>query len=143
MQGLAEALAAMAPCLRLYAFLGTRLSSAQPPLRSPYREWAAMYSTPAYLQQPAAQEALLARAASQHRHRGARQPWGLSDPPVDSSLAGTAAGRVGSCAAGVAVELSLQHLPCACTMQGSSRVHKAPATLQPVQTSTIQLGGAG
>ena len=73
-QGLAEALAAMAPCLRLYAYLGTRLQGVQPPLRSPYREWAAMYSTPAYLVQPASQEALLAHAASKHRHPGALQP---------------------------------------------------------------------
>ena len=44
LQGLAPAMAALTPCMRLYGFLGCKLHAMTPPMRSPYREWAAMYS---------------------------------------------------------------------------------------------------
>jgi thiaminase (transcriptional activator TenA) len=67
-------LAAMAPCSRLYGWLGCSLAAAgviigradrasSPPSSHPYADWIATYSSPEYLSAPAAKEALLDRVA--------------------------------------------------------------------------------
>lgn len=48
----AEVLAAMVPCSRLYAFLGCSMAKAHPPAErrhNPYSEWIGMYSGFEYL----------------------------------------------------------------------------------------------
>ena len=52
-------LAAMVPCLRLYAFLGCTLSKAFPEARHAYVEWLQTYMSHAYVKMPAIAEMLL------------------------------------------------------------------------------------
>lgn len=49
LQGLPEVLAAMAPCARLYAFLGCSLAKAFPDADHAYSGWIKMYSSREYL----------------------------------------------------------------------------------------------
>jgi hypothetical protein len=48
-QGLAGILAAMAPCSRLYGFLGCQLALAYPGASHQYSHWIDTYSSPEYL----------------------------------------------------------------------------------------------
>jgi thiaminase/transcriptional activator TenA len=54
----AEIIAAMTPCLRLYAFLGTELSASLRP-QHPYQDWITTYSSPEFIQACSRLEALL------------------------------------------------------------------------------------
>jgi len=62
-------LAAMAPCSRLYGFLGCALAEAgvvgASPAPHPFADWVETYSSQAYLAAPAAKEALLDRLAGE------------------------------------------------------------------------------
>lgn len=49
MQGLAGILAAMAPCARLYGFLGCQLALAYPNVNHQYSSWIKTYSSDDYL----------------------------------------------------------------------------------------------
>lgn len=54
--GLGEVLAAMAPCMRLYAFLGAQLDAAVPEAQragNPYAGWIATYASPDFQARPA------------------------------------------------------------------------------------------
>ncbi|GBF95200.1 phosphomethylpyrimidine kinase [Raphidocelis subcapitata] len=60
----AEVLASMVPCSRLYGFLGCALARAHPRQRgNPYADWISMYSSFEYLVHPMQKEALLDRLA--------------------------------------------------------------------------------
>lgn len=59
MQSVPCILAAMTPCNRLYAFLGTQLASAHPGSDNPYAEWLRTYASPAFQALPQRMEALL------------------------------------------------------------------------------------
>ena len=59
LQGVAEMLAAMTPCSRLYGYLGLELAAACPQANHAYKDWILTYSSPAYLALPEAKEALL------------------------------------------------------------------------------------
>lgn len=59
MQGVAEILAAMTPCSRLYGYLGLELAAAYSQTSHAYKDWILTYSSPAYLALPEAKEALL------------------------------------------------------------------------------------
>lgn len=59
-KGLPHTLAAMAPCSRLYGFLGVALSAAGASA-GPYQDWIDTYASAEYLAAPAAKEALLDR----------------------------------------------------------------------------------
>ena len=66
----AAILAAMAPCSRLYGWLGCALAEAgvvgaAGPAPHPYADWIVTYSSQAYLTAPAAKEALLDRLAGE------------------------------------------------------------------------------
>ncbi|KAG5179358.1 putative TenA family transcriptional activator [Tribonema minus] len=62
----ADVLAAMAPCMRLYAFLGTTLAAAAAAANSdtPYRAWIAAYSSPEFGAAAATVERLLDKYAA-------------------------------------------------------------------------------
>lgn len=64
---LAETLAAMTPCMRLYAYLGGELAGKGNP-RHPYRRWIAAYSDPEFARLASRIEALLDRFASDAPH---------------------------------------------------------------------------
>ena len=59
MQSVPCILAAMTPCNRLYAFLGTQLAAAHPSADNPYAEWLHTYASPAFQALPQRMEALL------------------------------------------------------------------------------------
>ena len=59
MQGLVLLLAAMAPCIRLYGFLGARLKAAYPHAKHEFSEWVSGYASPAYLAEPIKHERML------------------------------------------------------------------------------------
>ena len=59
MQSVPCILAAMTPCNRLYAFLGTQLAAAHPGSDNPYAEWLRTYASPAFQALPQRMEALL------------------------------------------------------------------------------------
>ena len=52
-------MAAMAPCCRLYGFLGLALAAAFPDAQHAYKDWLATYSSAPYLSVPDMQEALM------------------------------------------------------------------------------------
>jgi thiaminase len=54
MQSVTEILAAMAPCARLYAFLGCTLNAAFPAAEHAYAKWIRNYSKPDFLVRAAA-----------------------------------------------------------------------------------------
>jgi thiaminase len=60
-QGVADILAAMAPCSRLYGYLGCSLNKAFPNAQHPYAGWIQTYCSPAYLKLPAMKERVLDR----------------------------------------------------------------------------------
>ncbi|KAJ9512592.1 hypothetical protein QJQ45_018904 [Haematococcus lacustris] len=62
--GLAEVLAAMAPCARLYAFLGCQLAAAFPAAEHAYSSWINTYANPDYLALPDIKEAMLDKVAA-------------------------------------------------------------------------------
>lgn len=62
-RGLGETVAAMTPCMRLYAFLGQSLASGNPP-SSPYREWIETYSAQEMEDLAATLEGMLDRFAA-------------------------------------------------------------------------------
>lgn len=74
----ATILAAMVPCLRLYAYLGCTLRKAFPEANQPYAEWIETYSHLSYLQLPAMAE-------------------GLFDVLVPSNIGGGLGGGHGEC----------------------------------------------
>ena len=78
----AAILAAMAPCSRLYGWLGCALAEAgvvgaAGPAPHPYADWIVTYSSQAYLTAPAAKEALLDRLAGEvEEGESLRMGWG-------------------------------------------------------------------
>ena len=81
-------LAAMAPCARLYAYLGCQLAAAQPAASHRYARWAATYSGAQYRSWVARKERLLDRCGGavpygeyqgvKARQQQMRQGWGMS-----------------------------------------------------------------
>ena len=69
--GLARTCAAMTPCLRLYAFLGSSLAAAGEGLDGPYGEWVRTYADPGFEDLAGRLEALLDRSARTPRTCGA------------------------------------------------------------------------
>lgn len=61
MQSLAHLLAAMAPCSRLYGYLGCQLRRARPGAGHQYARWARTYSSASYLAMVSDKEKLLNR----------------------------------------------------------------------------------
>lgn len=61
LQSLAHVLAAMAPCARLYAYLGCQLAAARPGVSHKYARWAVTYSGAQYRGWVARKERLLDR----------------------------------------------------------------------------------
>lgn len=73
LRGVAETCAAMAPCMRLYAYLGQRLAQLPQIDGNPYAEWIATYGSPDFEALAARLEGLLDRYAE--RIEDARAPY--------------------------------------------------------------------
>lgn len=63
LENVGETCAAMAPCMRLYAFLGQSLAKEGVPENNPYKEWIETYSDPGFESLAATLEELLDRCA--------------------------------------------------------------------------------
>ena len=64
-QGVVEILAAMAPCARLYGYLGCQLARTYPAMEHAYAGWVQLYSSDSYL--------VGGTGTGLHRHRGSLQ----------------------------------------------------------------------
>ena len=88
----------MAPCCRLYGFIGLALAAAYPDVQHAYTDWIATYSSAPYMSVPDMQEALMNEIGDEGKYGAcSRLPEASTSVPVRKVVKAVRGGQPGFC----------------------------------------------